>query len=64
MNDQYLWDRTGKVDPDVAELERLLSPLAHDGRPLDAAGRHPLRRARPWPCGRSSRCSRWRPPSC
>jgi hypothetical protein len=34
MTDQYLWDRTGEFDPDVAELERLLSPLAHDGRPL------------------------------
>ena len=41
MNDQYLWDRTGEADPDIAELERLLRPLAHDGRPLDLLGTGP-----------------------
>ncbi len=35
MNDRYLWDRTGDVDPDVARLEETLRPLAHAGRPLD-----------------------------
>jgi hypothetical protein len=30
----YLWDRTGAPDPDVARMEQLLAPLAHD-RPLD-----------------------------
>jgi hypothetical protein len=42
MNDEYLWDRSGKADPEIAELERILRPLAHDGRPLpleDAARR-------------------------
>ena len=33
--DDYLWDRSGPADPDVARLETLLAPLAHD-RPLDA----------------------------
>lgn len=32
--DDYLWDGSGSVDPEVARLEKLLSPLAHD-RPLD-----------------------------
>lgn len=32
MND-YLWDRSG-ADPDVERIERVLRPLAFDGRPL------------------------------
>ncbi len=32
--DDYLWDRSGPADPEVARLEQLLAPLAHD-RPLD-----------------------------
>ncbi len=35
MSDQYLWDRTGDPDPEVEQLERLLSPLRHQGRALD-----------------------------
>ena len=27
-SDDYLWDRSGDVDPEVARLEALLSPLA------------------------------------
>jgi len=33
-SDDYLWDRSGERDPDVARLEALLSPLAHQA-PLD-----------------------------
>jgi len=33
-SDDYLWDRSGDPDPDVARLEDLLSPLCHDA-PLD-----------------------------
>jgi hypothetical protein len=33
-SDDYLWDRSGDVDPDVERLERLLSPLKHEA-PLD-----------------------------
>lgn len=33
-SDDYLYDRSGAEDPEVARLEALLSPLAHD-RPLD-----------------------------
>ena len=41
----YLWDRTGAEDPEVAALERLLSPLKHDGRALEVGRR--ARGARP-----------------
>jgi len=34
----YLWDRTGVPDPEVARLEALLSPLAHDA-PLELPAR-------------------------
>ena len=27
MSDDYLWDRSGKPDPEVKQLEDLLSPL-------------------------------------
>jgi ferric-dicitrate binding protein FerR (iron transport regulator) len=37
MSDDYLWDRKGAPDPDVARLEQLLAPLAHDA---------PLRKSR------------------
>lgn len=33
-DDDYLWDRSGDADPEVAKLEGLLSPLAHSA-PLD-----------------------------
>jgi hypothetical protein len=39
MTDEYLWDRTGTPDEDVAALERALAPLAHRGLPL-AIPRH------------------------
>lgn len=31
----WLWDRSGPVDPEVRELETLLGRYGHDGRPLD-----------------------------
>src|SRR5258708_28283794 len=34
MNDNYLWDRTGKPDADVQELEELLGTLRYQSRPL------------------------------
>lgn len=44
--DDYLWDGAGPADPEVARLEQLLSPLAHD-RPLDELRlRRPRGRAR------------------
>jgi hypothetical protein len=33
MND-YLWDRSAPVDPEIAKLERTLAPLAYRGRPF------------------------------
>jgi hypothetical protein len=44
MSDDYLWDRSGKPDPDVARLEKLLAPLAHEAEwraPPLAAGVSP-----------------------
>lgn len=34
MNDNYLWDRTGKPDPAVVELEQLLGELRYQPRAL------------------------------
>ena len=34
MRDDYLWDRSGKADPEIEKLERALAPLAHRGDPL------------------------------
>ncbi|MEM6293382.1 MAG: hypothetical protein AAGA54_19070 [Myxococcota bacterium] len=34
MHDDYLWDGTGEVDPDVAALERVLMPLRYETEPL------------------------------
>jgi hypothetical protein len=33
MNDDYLWDRSGDPDPDIAELEELLSELSFERNP-------------------------------
>lgn len=46
MSDDYLWDRSGPADPDVARLEEMLSPLRHD-QPLDELRVRRKRRA-PW----------------
>src|SRR2546429_4253598 len=35
MNDNYLWDRTGKPDTEVQELEELLGTLRYQPRPLE-----------------------------
>lgn len=37
MHDDYLWDRSGPIDPEVAELERRLAPAAWRLRPREAA---------------------------
>jgi len=43
MNDQYLWDRSGEPDSDIAELETKLQPLRWSGAPL----RTPVPRPQP-----------------
>lgn len=51
MSDDYLWDRSGEPDAEIARLEELLRPLAHDGRPLrhePASPRDASRRGRAW----------------
>ncbi|MEK7823441.1 MAG: FecR domain-containing protein [Candidatus Eisenbacteria bacterium] len=35
MSDDYLWDKTGQPDPEVAKLERVLGTLGHRGEPLE-----------------------------
>lgn len=47
MTDDYLWDRSGAPDPEVAKLEGLLSPLAHDA-PLDEVRMRRRRPRTPW----------------
>lgn len=44
LDDDYLWDRKGS-DPEVARLEKLLAPLAHDATRDQLRGR----RKRRWP---------------
>lgn len=34
-NADYLWDRSGEIDPTVARLEQVLGRMAHDGRELE-----------------------------
>lgn len=46
MSDDYLYDRSGRPDPDVERLEKLLAPLAHDA-PLDEL-RVQRKRRTPW----------------
>ena len=45
MNDDYLWDRTGEPDPEIAELERVMGTLRYQAPPLEIpAGVEPERR--------------------
>jgi ferric-dicitrate binding protein FerR (iron transport regulator) len=46
MSDDYLFDRSGRPDPDVERLEKLLAPLRHDA-PLDEL-RVRRKRRTPW----------------
>lgn len=41
MRGDYLWDRSGRPDPEVEALERLLAPLGHRGGPLAHLGGRP-----------------------
>ena len=35
MKDDYLWDRTGEPDPDIQQLEEILSTLRYQPQPLE-----------------------------
>lgn len=35
MNDDYLWDKSGEPDPEIQELEKILSPLRYQPTPLE-----------------------------
>jgi hypothetical protein len=43
MNDNYLWDRSGPPDPEIARLEEVLGTLKHD-QPLRTEAARPSRR--------------------
>jgi len=34
MNDKYLWDRSGEIDPDIQQLEETLGTLRYQAQPL------------------------------
>src|SRR5262249_1456024 len=34
MSCDYLWDRTGEIDPEIQQLEEILDPLGYQPRPL------------------------------
>src|SRR5437667_2330874 len=34
MNNNYLWDRSGEVDPDIQQLEETLGTLRYQAQPL------------------------------
>jgi hypothetical protein len=47
MNDDYLWDRTGEPDPEIQQLEEVLSTLRYQPQPLELpAGIRPERQRR------------------
>ncbi|APR80125.1 Hypothetical protein A7982_05472 [Minicystis rosea] len=47
MADDYLWDRSGEPDPDIARLERSLSTLRHRDRAYDVPTSEPTQPAAP-----------------
>jgi hypothetical protein len=52
MRDDYLWDRSGESDPEIAGLERTLAVLRHRGVPPRLAARsldHRWKRGSGWP---------------
>jgi len=46
MDDKYLWDRSGKPDPEIQELEEILSTLRYQPRPLEIPAHFQIARRR------------------
>ena len=46
MKDNYLWDRTGEVDPEIQQLEEDLGTLRYQPRPLRIPANIQIRRRR------------------
>ena len=46
MNNDYLWDRTGELDPEIQHLEQVLGTLRYQPRPLDLPARVRIGRQR------------------
>ena len=56
MSEEYLWDRSGDPDPEIADLEQALAPLKFEGLPLIA-----ISKAEPSPASGPSDVRRWWP---
>ena len=48
MSEDYLWDRSGKPDPEIVRLEELLGPLRWQGTDRMAPANNPRRRMWAW----------------
>jgi hypothetical protein len=46
MEDNYLWDRTGEVDPEIQQLEEILGTLRYQPTPLRIPANIQIRRRR------------------
>jgi len=46
MNDNYLWDRSGEIDPDIQQLEETLGTLRYQAKPLQIPAPLPIERRR------------------
>ncbi|HEX6648122.1 MAG TPA: hypothetical protein VF075_01240, partial [Pyrinomonadaceae bacterium] len=42
MNDDYLWDKSGKPDPQIQELEQILGSLRYEPKPFEIPRDVPL----------------------
>jgi hypothetical protein len=49
MSDDYLWDKSGKPDPEIEKLERSLAPLGHKGELLELPERIEVEAPEPAP---------------
>ncbi len=45
MSEEYLWDKSGKPDPEIQELEEILGTLRYQPKPLVLPHSLLLRRA-------------------
>jgi ferric-dicitrate binding protein FerR (iron transport regulator) len=49
VSDDYLWDKSGEADPEIARLEKALARLRHEGEWREPPGREPTILAAPEP---------------
>ncbi len=46
MNDNYLWDRSGEIDPNIQQFEETLGTLRYQPQPLQIPAQLPIERRR------------------